>query len=1365
MEARQRCACGGAGAPRMLTYSVDSGKWGRVCVRCGSRTDEEAPGPVLGSVLLAAQAAQAGQNFLNAHDFGKAETEFEKAADQSGRPEYRWMQLLAEYGVTYFESERNEGTASAWVPVIWKKEPPDGLMSESDAFGKLQMSASGGDGDLFAYYDSECGKIDGCLSQIREQKEAGSAYDIFLCYKDTQTDEQGNAEATAERELLEKVYDEMHRRIKREKLPAINIFFAKESLKDTRSDDYGGVIHHALGTARLMVVVAASKEHAAAPWLRSEWERFRYWHGNDRSRRIELCCMGDMAPEYFPEEINRIQCIYHTAKADDANAVSAIASSILLEYMSMRQAQPGEAPVQTTPPTAAGVGTGSRTNRPDDRTSSSGWTGGRRKKRKKGSAVRNGLITAFLVLSISIAVTVAICTPLFDAANSRDYANACVQLSDGDFEAARAAFARLDDYEDAPARMAACGALLSLQEDRAEDALAALAQFRAQGEEASAQLSGVLADAAQNWLQCGLTPRTLLTLLGHADELGLSGRLDVPALRYAAHVALLSGTQLATRAADVDGDGSDELVVLTRGYTVEAYDMSDGGNIRTETDEGTQAALAMEFGHQLVQTDLDAAAGCYAEAYRLNPTKETYNALLEVQKQRIPVQQSGELLLVHDFTGNTYTDGLLMDASGKLSIYSYFDKDGGTYVLRSSLETGLPGAACEVLEGSEPPVLLMTSASGNELMLISTQNAKLELLLHATNVLGYHAEGTTVTYTRVLEGSIERRAEYVWTPDVEERWCTGIDWQKENYPMPQSAQTAVERYFEALRYGIAEEAALLTAQPQTPGVFTPEKLQALPEPFAYSDADCQVYLAADGRQLFEVTYAKRPVMERVRTWIAVEYQDGWKVVGAADTFAQGQSVADIDASVRLLGLNQAVSQTIAAKGGCQTYRLLVPEAGRMQLVWQSGEKNASAASHAVSMTRRSPAGEQVFSYALKPSVNWQQSRDLFVSPGVYYVTVEAKSADAAPYSLKMAFTPDGHIELEGNDTELTATPVELDTPYAGNLLSAQDVDFYAFTLREAGGVHISVETGGGGSASGAYTCSVFSAADRSRLCTLTVPGNSKLTDSGNLYLSAGTYWVRMAKGAAYLGDAYTLTVNTLRNGVMEAEPNNAPETANAIPVNENVHASFAQEGDVDCFTFTLAQDAVVQPRLMFDATDSTARTYVLTLMDRNRSELLRAGIGGKETGKAIVPVALPAGTYTVRVENPRFAMQDYTLHLIAMTVEAAEQEPNDSAASATALAVGQTRTGVLSGESDVDFYRVRFDTQTTVTLRFSFTPGTGTETAFALVIEQNGKMLKLTNISADSGGTEQRLQFAAGEYCIRVKPGAWLGAVYRIGLE
>ena len=30
---------------------------------------------------------------------------------------------------------------------------------------------------------------------------------------------------------------------------------------------------------------------------------------------------------------------------------------------------------------------------------------------------------------------------------------------------------------------------------------------------------------------------------------------------------------------------------------------------------------------------------------------------------------------------------------------------------------------------------------------------------------------------------------------------------------------------------------------------------------------------------------------------------------------------------------------------------------------------------------------------------------------------------------------------------------------------------------------------------------------------------------------------------------------------MESEPNNAPETANAVPINEDIHASKGQEGD------------------------------------------------------------------------------------------------------------------------------------------------------------------------------------------------------------
>ena len=174
---------------------------------------------------------------------------------------------------------------------------------------------------------------------------------------------------------------------------------------------------------------------------------------------------------------------------------------------------------------------------------------------------------------------------------------------------------------------------------------------------------------------------------------------------------------------------------------------------------------------------------------------------------------------------------------------------------------------------------------------------------------------------------------------------------------------------------------------------------------------------------------------------------------------------------------------------------------------------------------------------------------------------------------------------------------------------------------------------------------------------------------------------------------------------------------------------------------------------------------MLTILDSDRHVLNEVNIGGKESAKVIAPVALAVGTYTVKIENPRFIRQDYTLRLVSMAVDCAEEEPNDSAALATALTVGQARTGVLTTDADIDYYKVTFAEQTTVTLRFSFAQSTKKDTAFVLTVEQNGKTQWTANIKGDSGGIEQQLQFPAGEYYIKVKPSTWLGAVYTLTLE
>lgn len=710
-----------------------------------------------------------------------------------------------------------------------------------------------------------------------------------------------------------------------------------------------------------------------------------------------------------------------------------------------------------------------------------------------------------------------------------------------------------------------------------------------------------------------------------------------------------------------------------------------------------------------------------------------------------------------NWDGDRYKELLTLDADGKLALYGISE----TWQLLSAIDTKIVGSSYVIVDESAPLILVL-SDSKDEFLAVTGTSANLSTLFRESGISRYAINGTTITFSRLLEGSIDRYSNFTYEAvgTTNRPVRTGIDWQQNDYPQPASAAAAIQRYFEARAYDISEEADLLTEEATIPGLFDLAELAALATPDVPGIASVVAYQIEEDMELFEVAYPSGTQI--VRTWVAAEYINGWKVIGAADTYGEDQNVDEVDYSIELIGLNAEVGNTISVKGGRNTYRLLVPTAGRLSLVWQSGEKNASRTSHTVTMYHGALTGNTVFSYDLQPSLNKQQSKDMFVAAGVYYLTVEAKVADASEYHLTIMFDSETNIELESNDTVDEATPVELNTAYSGVLSSAKDVDFFTFTLEGTSAVNVTLGTPGNGGKTATHVYTLFNAADGSKLSTVSMAGNAQLTETGNLYLSSGTYWVQVAKGSAYTDDEYTLTVNVSQNGTMEAEVNNTLETANAIPVNEDIHASIGQEGDIDCFTFTLDGDAVVQPRFTFKPTDSSSKTYVLTMLDSSRRELLKVNIGGKESTKVIAPVALTAGTYTVRIENPRFIRQEYTLHLVSMAVDAAEKEPNDSAALATDLLIGSARTGVLTSDVDVDYYKLTFAEQTTVTLKFSFAQSTVTDTAFVIAIEQNGRRQWNVNIKGDGGGMEQQLQFHAGEYYIKVKPSTWLSEVYTI---
>ena len=1022
----------------------------------------------------------------------------------------------------------------------------------------------------------------------------------------------------------------------------------------------------------------------------------------------------------------------------------------------------------------------------------------RQKQEEHAQAVRKTIFAIAAVLLVIAGVTFFVIRP------SLNYSSAGKKFDAGEYEEARDEYNALGTYKDSAARAELCNALLSLQNGDTEAAAAKLDLLTGdENKELAAKLGSALIPVMNDWKNKGLTPELLLSLLQKSAVIDPKGSLDLAKLTLEGHAALLDGEQLSFIAWDVTDDGNPELVTLNPDYSVTVYRMSADSNLLIPVDEPVQAECLLEFGNEYKENDISLAASCYEEAYQMDPNdvsrssvEEATRTILKEWKTRgiepaqIPARirfadeekfdlsdidrekayeeaaaaAAGDPVQFEftDWDGDGYKELLAIYSDGKLVLFGI----DGSWKALSTVETNLSGASYTIAE-EKTPLILAGSGAKDELLALTGTGNKLSELFREEGINHLEIKAVPVTFSRKLAGSIVRNEDYSYDAEgtANRPVRIGIDWQKDNYPLPESAAASVLRYFESRCYDIPEETALLIADPETDLTFSAEMLAELPAPTDLDKLSVASYRTEDDIEYFEVSY---PAGTRnVRTWTTAENHKGWKTAGAAETYAEGQSVADIDFSIPLLSLNAETNSSLSTKGSRATYRVMVPGAGRVGLTWQSGKAAANGTSHVVTMTRGSLNGEEVFSYALKPSTNIQMTTDLFTAAGVYYVTVEAKAADTAPYAITIRYKPDPYVEKESNDTYQTATAIELNTTYSGNISGASDTDWYSFILDEPAAVNISFGSSGAGrGSSSSHTAALYSGTEGSVQTTVTVPGNAQLTESGVLYLSAGTYLVQVSKGSSLATDEYTLTINTLQaEGTSEFEPNDAAESANRIPVNEDVRAAIGKEGDVDFFRFTLENDAVVQPHFSFRPTDSSSKTYVLTVSGENRQELLKVNIGGKESAKVIAPLALPAGSYIVKVENPRFIRQDYTLRIVSEEVGSAEKEVNDSLGLANALPFGTTVTGVISAETDIDYYKLDFSDTMTVTLKFAFPPTTVTGTAYVMTIEQNGKTQWTANIKGDSGGMEQQLQFPAGEYYIRIKPSAWIGAVYTIEVK
>ncbi|MBQ8284384.1 MAG: hypothetical protein IJX75_04745, partial [Clostridia bacterium] len=211
----------------------------------------------------------------------------------------------------------------------------------------------------------------------------------------------------------------------------------------------------------------------------------------------------------------------------------------------------------------------------------------------------------------------------------------------------------------------------------------------------------------------------------------------------------------------------------------------------------------------------------------------------------------------------------------------------------------------------------------------------------------------------------------------------------------------------------------------------------------------------------------------------------------------------------------------------------------------------------------------------------------------------------------------------------------------------------------------------------------------------------------NIYLTAGTYYIKIDNGSKYSSSTYEMTLSFTQNAYCESECNSSHEQADPIQLNASYAATIINSNDVDWFTFTTYYAGYITIDFLHESLGSTSKYWNLYLYQadaatRFNGESASWSFTGNETNSATSKIGLPAGTYYIKItDSSKQSAIPYNLCVNFTKTNYFEKENNGDFTLATPMQVNQTYTGVISFSSDVDWYQ--FTTTQTGHFNVSFT--------------------------------------------------------------
>ncbi|MCL2059434.1 MAG: stalk domain-containing protein, partial [Oscillospiraceae bacterium] len=231
-------------------------------------------------------------------------------------------------------------------------------------------------------------------------------------------------------------------------------------------------------------------------------------------------------------------------------------------------------------------------------------------------------------------------------------------------------------------------------------------------------------------------------------------------------------------------------------------------------------------------------------------------------------------------------------------------------------------------------------------------------------------------------------------------------------------------------------------------------------------------------------------------------------VGLANPITNGmpitghiESSGDVDCYSFSLGGNGSLTMTFFYSGGTPGHRLRLYDSANTVLV------DATFTSSSV-----------VFPYT---------TANIRVPAGAYYIRLEQYSNNAFnDYTVKYDFIDEthGNFEKEPNGSTTTATPINANTPYTGNIYNSSDRDFYSFSMSGESKVSLTFSYSSG---TPGHRIRLLDSSNKTLIDqTLTSSSTVMPFTTNEASVNAGIYYIHIEQYSNNAYNDYTIQVNT-----------------------------------------------------------------------------------------------------------------------------------------------------------------------------------------------------------------------------------------------